>query len=956
MAIQNIHVYKILILKYLQMKPLKNIVLIVFLILSQLSLFSQSFNANDTIPLDTLIKKGKLENGLTYYIRYNSKPEKRVELRLAVNAGSVLEDSDQLGLAHFTEHMAFNGTKNFAKNDLVKYLQSVGVRFGADLNAYTSFDETVYMLFLPTDNQETLEKGFMVLSDWGHNLTYDSTEIEKERGVIVEEWRLGQGAEQRMQDKYLPMIFQNSQYAVRLPIGTKQSLDNFKQASLKRFYSDWYRPNQMAVVVVGDLSVNEAEQLIKKYFSIMPTADKVRQRTEYKVPEQPGTLVSVCTDKETSMTRIMMFYKTEHANTYTNIEYRNYYLQQIYFYMLNQRLSELTRSENPPFINAYSYFGGIGGRSLDSYISMALVSDTGVVKGLKAILEENEKVKRFGFSESELERTKKELLTNYETAYQERDKTESENFANEYVRNFLEKEPAPGIAYEYKLFEHLAPQITLDEVNQLAKKWITDNNRVLVVTAPEKEGVVIPKENELRNVLAEIDKSDLKAYEDKLSGSELMKEKPTAGKIAKREELKKIGVTHLTLTNGVQVLLKPTDFKNDEIQMSAISAGGQCLYPNEDHYSATYTTNIIRECGVNGYSLNDLQKLLAGKSVFVNSFVSTYTEGFRGTSTPKDLETLFQLTYLYATSPGTDTMAFHSFISRNKSYIENLKSNPQVYYSDQLSLTLNQGHPRGNRVPKIEDLDKINLNRVFEIYKNRFADFSDFTFVFTGSFKLDSIIPLIETYLGSLPSINRKESFKDLGIRAPKGSVLNNVYKGTDPKSLVTMVYTDSVKYDKKDDYLLESLADLMNIKLIEILREEKSGVYGVRANASMSRVPFGSYTITIRFPCSPYNVDSLVKAAEGIITDIQQNGATAEYLNKVKEAQIREYEVSIKTNEYWLSYLENSWFNHDNMTSILDAKKDINKLRSKDLQAVAKKYFKKDYIKVVLYPESMGK
>jgi zinc protease len=831
-------------------------------------------------------------------------------------------------------------------------LQSVGVRFGADLNAYTSFDETIYTLLLPTDKPDILEKGFVVLSDWAHNLTFDSTEIRKERGVVIEEWRLGRGAEQRMRDKYLPMIFHNSRYAERLPIGTKKSLETFKDSSLKRFYKDWYRPDLMGVVVVGDLSVKEAELLIKKNFADIPAPNKPRERKIYNVPDHPETFISINTDKEASTTNIMIFYKTNHRPEITIADFKPYYIQLLYFQMLNQRLGELEQQANPPFIGAYSYFGNIGARTKDAYVSLAMVSDTGIIRGLQTILEENEKVKRFGFSQSELDRAKKDLLNSFEIMYQERDKTESDKLADEYVRNFLIHEPIPGITFEYEYFKYLLPQITLGEMDSLAKAWIVDTNRVLVITAPNKPSVKIPSENEIRSEINKVENEKLQAYEDKLTSTDLMKEKPVGGTISNRKYFAEINTYFITLSNGVNVLLKPTPFKNDQILMSAFSPGGQFLYPDSDNFSASWAPEIVKESGIDGFSYIDLQKLLSGKEAVVRPNIGLYTEGLDGSSSPKDFETMMQLTFLYFTKPRIDTLAFISFISRYKAYLKNLLSNPQNYYSDQLAHILSQNHPRGEYPPTPSDLDKIRLSSAFRIYKDRFADASDFTFVLVGSFKVDSIIPFIETYLGSLPDIHRKETWRDIGIRPPKGSVYKKIFKGSDPKSRVTMVFTDSSKYDEKDAYYLQSLADFMNIRLIEVLREEKGGVYGVKASASMTRIPYSSYRIKIQFACAPENVDSLVNDALEIIKEIKQKGVSKDYLNKIKETQRREFQVSVNTNEYWLGYLQNQWFYHENMNQVNQSLKEIIHLKSRDIQKVANKYFKKDYIEVVLYPE----
>ncbi len=917
---------------------------------------AQVYNWSKNVPVDSTIHIGKLSNGLTYYIKRNTKPEKRIELRLVVNAGSILEDTDQIGLAHFTEHMAFDGSKHFAKNELISYLQSIGIKFGAEINAYTGFDETVFKLLIPTDKEELLNKGLQVLYDWAAELTFDSLEIEKERGVVIEEWRLGRGAEQRMEDKYLPVLYYNSRYASRLPIGTKKSLDSFNHSSLKRFYRDWYRPDLMAIIAVGDIDADQFEKLLKVLFSNIPARINPRLRINYSVPNHRGTLVCIATDKEASMSQTSVFYKTDEKPEITIGDFREYAKRQLYFEMFNQRISELTRKPDPPFINAFSSFGNIGARGKDAYISEALVGDTGILIGLRALLQENEKARRFGFAQSELDRSKKELLNTFEQYYNERDKTESENYAEEYIRNFLKHETIPGIAFEYAFMKNYLPEITLEDMNALAKKWIIDTNRVVIVTAPLKEGLILPDEKDIRFIVSETQDEKLEAYNDNLVSKDLMQQKPVPGKVISEKNIPEIGITEFGLSNGVKIILKPTDFKNDEILLSSISPGGQSLYPDSDNFSASFATSIINESGVSDFSLTDLQKLLAGKTVDVNPYINMYTQGINGNCSPKDMETMFQLIYLYFTRPRIDSLAYTSFITRTKAYLKNIYSDPQKYYSDQLARILSQDHPRGGGIPKESDIDKIKLDRVYQIYRDRFANAGSFTFVIVGNFKVDSIKPMLETYLGSLPSINRKETWKDLNIRPPKGDVIKNIYRGSDPKSTVTLVFTDSAKYTKEDAYYLASLSDLLDIRLIEVLREEKSGVYGIRATASLNRIPYSYYSIKIKFPCAPYNVDSLISEALDVVNEIKTKGVSKKNMDKVRRTQERELEVNLKTNNFWLGYLENASFYNEDILNITKKKKIIEKLRSKDLQNIVKKYFKNQYIKVILYPETMAK
>ncbi len=934
-------------------KHVKSFLVLLCLVLVNAGLSAQGFDPNQAIPFNSQVKVGKLENGLTYYIQKNPKPEKRVELRLAINAGSMQEDDDQLGLAHFTEHMLFNGTKNFAKNNIVKYLQSVGVKFGADLNAYTSFDETVYMLPIPADNPEILEKGFQILEDWAHLATFDNTEIDKERGVVIEEWRTGRGAGQRMRDQYFPKLLKGSRYAERLPIGELEILQKFEYETIKRFYRDWYRPDLMAVVVVGDIDIAEMEQKIKSHFGNLKPVANPRPKKLYEIPNHAETLISVATDKEAPFTQVQVYYKQPKKEMKTVGDYRESLAADLYSEMLNSRFEELTQAANPPFNSAFGGYGGLL-RTKDSYFTSASVDEKSILSGLKAALTENKRVLQHGFNESELERAKTAVLTRYERQYNERNKTESGNLVMRYVSYFLEGSPEPGIEWEFDMVKKLLPTIKVEDINAMPKKWITKENRVVIITAPEKEGLKVPTEAEVAKVLAEVEEMSVEPYEDKVIDEPLMVETPTPGKVQAEKQLSAVGATEIVLSNGVKVILKPTDFKDDEILMTAFSMGGHSLVADNDYYSATNASDIVNESGLRDFSSTDLQKLLTGKVVNVNPFIGELSEGFSGSASPKDFETMLQLVNLYFTMPRQDKTAFESYVNKQKSFLQNLGKSPQFAFFDKQFSILTQNNPRGGGIPKPEDFDKIDLDRAYAIYKDRFADASDFTFVMVGNFETEKIKPLLETYLGSLPALNRKETFRDLGIRPPSGMVQETFEKGADPKSQVLISFTGTFK-NKEERYLMRSLAEVLTIKLIENLREEKGGVYGTRANASTSIFPYQNYNMSVNFTCAPENVQELMAAVYEEIEKIQKNGPLAEDLNKVKEAQRKDVEKNEKENRFWLNGLRTAYYEGssvENLTANAQMQR-IDKLSAKSLQKTAKKYLKKDkHITLVMNPE----
>lgn len=912
---------------------------------------------NDKIPFDGKVKTGILKNGIKYYIRKNAKPENRVELRLAVNAGSMQENEDQQGLAHFVEHMAFNGTKNFKKNELVNYLQSVGVKFGRHLNAYTSFDETVYMLQLPTDKKDVMNTGFQILEDWAHNVNYDNEEIDKERGVVIEEWRLGRGAGQRMRDRYFPLLLNNSRYAKRLPIGKKEVLDNFKYKTIKNFYKDWYRPDLMAVIVVGDIDVDAMEKKIKKQFSGIKPVKNPRKKELYPVPSHDKTFIAIETDKEAPFSQVDIYYKRSKEDFKVLNDYRKRLTYQLYTGMLNQRLNELTEQADPPFVNGSVYNYSFV-RTMDSYNPSILANEKDILKGLKALLIENKRAQKFGFTKGEFERYKKVILNRYERGYKERKKTNSTNYAREYVAHFLSGAPAPGIEFEYEFVKKQLPTITLSEVNALSKKWITKENRVIVITAPEKKGVNVPTKAQVEKALKEVAFNRVKPYVDKAVSAKLMDKTPKPGKVVATKKFAKSGVTELTLSNGIKVRLKPTKFKDNQIMFDGFSWGGYSLANDADHMSATMATGIVGASGVSKFEAKEMRKMMVGKTVRVRPYIGETSEGINGSTTPKDLETALQMVYLYFTSPRRDETAFKAMMAKNKSIMSSVKANPNYFFYSEMGKIMSQNHPRASKfLLDKEDFEKIKLDRALAIYKERFADASDFKFTFVGNFEVDKIKPLLETYLGSLPTSNSKETYKDLGIRPPKGVVDKKVYKGTDPKSMVQLTFTGKAKYNGKDKKLLSALAQLLSIKLIEELREKKGGVYGAGARASMGKIPYERYSINISFPCAPKNAEELVAATMKEIEKLKKNGVSDKDLNKVKEQQKRSMQTNMENNRYWMSSIRSSFEHSETPEKIVDYQKGIDALNSKDMQKAAKKFFDmKNYIKIVLYPENMKK
>jgi len=916
------------------------------------TLSAQNINLEAPIPPDPVIKMGKLENGLTYYIKQNKKPEQRIELRLAVNTGSVCETDAQQGLAHFMEHMCFNGTKNFPSNKIVDMLEEMGVKFGEELNAYTSFDQTIYMLKVPSDKEEWINRGFQVIEDWAHQVTLDDGEIDKERGVIIEEWRLGLGAEDRMQQKYIPVLLKGSRYAERLPIGKIDIIKSFPYDTLRSFYKTWYRPDLMAVVVVGDIDTKVAEEKVKEYFGTIPKAVNPKSRIEFPVPGNAEPLISVVTDKEATGYSAMIFFKHPKSDNGTYGDYREQVMQSLYTGMLNNRLQEIAQKPESPFLYSGTGYGSFIGRSIDAYQLMVSAKENQIEKSLEVIMTENERVRRFGFLASELEREKKDMLATYEKMAKEADKTESSYYADEYTRNYLELEPIPGIQKEFEMLSEFLPGITLEEINKLGKEWITDENIVALVTAQEKDGIKVPTESQVNDIIGSIKNMEIEAYTEKVSDAPLLEGMPVATGVSSRNENTAFGYTELKFGNGVRMILKPTDFKNDQILISAYSPGGTSLYPDNDIMSATLASTIVTQSGLGEYDFIGLQKKLSGNTAKLTPYINELREGVNGSCSPKDFETMLQLNYLYFTKIRRDEDAFKAYVSRMKNMIKPMRANPQVIFSDTLTKIISMNSPRVIAIPTESQFDQVNLDRLLAIYKDRFADASDFTYLMVGNFIVDDVIPLLEKYIGGLPSIDREETWRDVTPGFPKGLVVVDVPKNSEPQSLVAMVWKGDFKWKDKYRQGFTMLMDILSIKLRESMREEQGGVYGVSFNGNQVKYPEPKFTITSSWGCNPDSISKLAQTVINEMAKIIKEGPVEQDLNKVKEIMIRERETSMKENNFWVSALQGHYLNGDRLMSLEEYKSFVNSFTGKDIKKVAARYLDtENYVKVALTP-----
>ena len=890
------------------------------------------------LPIDERVVIKKLDNGLTMYLQKNSKPENRVELRLVINAGSAQEDDDQQGLAHLIEHMAFNGTTHFKKQELVDYIESIGMSFGPDLNAYTSFDETVYMLQVPTDKDDILEKGFLILSDWASGITMDPEEVDKERGVVIEEWRSSRGAQERIQNKQFPILFHKSRYAERLPIGKVEVIEKAPVSALKRYYEKWYRPDLMAVVVVGDLDMDRAEALIRKNFEKIVRPATAPDRPDWPVPDHEETLFSIETDPELTRSEVEIIYKHPALKVNTIADFRAALVRNLYQGLLNQRLNERILDANPPYISAYSYLASYL-RTRRFFVQGARVKENAFAEGLEALLLEARRVKRDGFTQSELERLKLELLRDLEQTFRERDKSYSSGYASGYVSHFLTQSPTPGEENMLKLARAFVPAITLDEVNRVADGWITKENRVILISAPQKEGLTVPDAEAVLALMKASEKKEIEAYKDDVPDEPLLKEKPKPGKVVSEKKQEKLGVWEWTLANGIRVVLKPTDFQNDEIRFTSYSPGGTSLADEAIYIPAFTADSLMMQSGVARFDFIQLQKKLAGRVVNVGATISELDEGIGGSASPQDLETALQLLYLYAVHPRADETALQSLKTRWKAYLENRSADPGSVFSDEMRRVLYKNHPRRQPIT-VETLEKLDLDASLKFYRERFADYGESLFFFVGNFEVEKIKPLIETYIGGLPATGRNETWRDIGVEFLAGKHRVDVRKGLEPKSNVVMVYSGEATWNLENRYALNSAIGVLQIRLREILREDKSGVYGVNISGYLVDEPAQRYRCSVSFSCSPDNVATLIEAVETELKAIAENGIGEDYLTKVRETQVRSHEVNLERNGYWLRSLLFYYRRGIDPHRIYDRPKQVETLSSDMVKNAIKRYF----------------
>jgi zinc protease len=910
-------------------------------------------NLQQTIPFDAAVRTGTLTNGMTYFIRQNARPEKRISLRLAVKAGSLFEADDQQGLAHLIEHMAFNGSDHFKPGELVSYFESTGARLGPHVNAYTGFDETVYMLDLPSDSKEIVSKGLLALADFAGGLTLDPEQVDKERGVVIEEWRGGLGASSRVRDHQIPVLYYQSRYAERLPIGKPDIVRSAPTERLRAFYDTWYRPERMAIIAVGDINPQELETSIRDSFGVLKNRAPAAQPPDTSVPLQRESLVNITSDTEVTSTSVQLLRKRPHESELRVGDYRRSLVENLFTRMLNDRFDELSRKPDAKFLAAG---GGSGSLSptVDMFSLSARVKDDGMAEGLTALEIEARRVQQYGFTASELDRAKRWMSAFYDRAYNERDKNESGSFAQEYLNYFLSDEPSPGIGYEYQIVRQLLPGITLDDVSTLAKARLSGEGSVVLAVTPKKDGVRLPEGAELQAALAAGEKVAVTPWTDATTNRPLLAKTPEPARITARREIPDIGVTVVTFANGVDVWLKPTDFKNDQVLFTMYAKGGASLASEDDYLQARFATQYVGLSGLDGIKALDLDKMLAGKLASASPYISTSTEGISGSASPAELETALQLLYLNVTAPGDDPDALALMKRQLEVAVANRGRSPGQVFGEKVAEVNSSSHftSKPFTADQIVTLDRAKM---LAFYKARFANAADFTFFMVGAFNVDTALPLLARYVGSLPSTGQHTAtFKDLGIHFPSTVQRVTVKKGREPRSQTIMSFFADPSFDANEQERVIAATSVLDTVLRDSLREDLGQTYTVSVGLQQSAPQHGDGHIAVNFGASPENIDTMTERVLAEIKTLQTDGPSAELVAKAKEGARRDYQTALKQNAYWLGRLQRMHLLGDNPGDILTRNQRIDSITPAVVQETFRKYFPLDrYTVITLVPET---
>ena len=913
---------------------------------------TKTTNAEKPIGVHPDLRKGVLPNGLTYYIMKNEMPKNVMSIRLATQVGSILETEEERGLAHFVEHMAFNGSTNFKKNELVDYLEKTGTRFGPDLNAYTSFDETVYMLDIKANDKDMVNKGLLIFEDWAGRLSFDGDEIDKERGVVIAELRGSLGARDRMGKEIYPVVFKGSNYAQRLPIGLESVVQNASYETIRNFYKKWYRPELMALIIVGDINVDEMEAEVKKRFSFLKSPANPVARKRESLPLEIGKNVKIASDKEANMTIVELAYRHRSKDIKSENDYKERIVRSLYNNMISSRLSEYTKKPDAPFTNAFTGYGKSVG-DIDTYRSTAFTTTDKIAAAVQALVIENRRVQLHGFAETELNRAKSAILKSLEKAVSEKNQVESRIHASRLVSHYLQNNPYLSAEQELEIAKKFLDEISLNDMNSTVQKWIRPNDWILTVMAPQAADKPLPTESHLMTVVENAKKENPEPYRDIMIPSKLLMEAPMKAFLNYEKFHIRTGIYEWVFSNGARVFFKPSQLKNDEVIFAAQSYGGTSLLNNEDLLHSELSTSIVSKSGVGQFTSTQLEKFMADKIIRLNPYLSQYVEGFSGVSSPKDMEDFFQYLNLYMRFPMMYDNEAQAALNEQKAFRQNDMKNPDYYFSFMANKIKTGDHPRF-RYTQIEDLDKIDLYRSFKIFKERFKCPEDFVYVFAGNIEPKILIEYIATYIATLEPCNEQEKPFFIKTEPDKSQSKYVFYKGTAEKATAEGNYQGEFPYTSRDNRIMNIAVAIANIKLRERIREDLGGVYGIRMFGNADK--FGDwFNVSFRYTADPEKLEMLMTESLKVLDTLILFGPKEDDIEKVKAQQLQGWRVDSQQNRWWVSNI---------LSKVMDDE-DFNAILLEDLEAFWATVTKDEIrdmirrvmdptklIKIMMYPE----
>jgi len=927
------------------------------------TLFSISVNSvaqqMPALPLDPDVRYGKLENGLTYYIRHNEEPRERANFYIAQKVGSVQEEESQRGLAHFLEHMCFNGTKHFPGNRIVKYCESIGVKFGQNLNAYTSTDETVYNIDdVPSTISSNIDSCLLILHDWSHDLLLESEEIDKERGVIHEEWRMRTSGTMRILERNLKTIYPGSRYGERMPIGLMSVIDNFKPQEIRNYYEKWYRPDLQSIIVVGDIDVDDIEQRIKTVFSDIEAPVNAAQYETYPVPNNNEPIYVIDKDPEVANTMIMLEFKTDALTPEQNgtmLHFVNDFASNVLATAINSRLGELARNEDCPYAAAGISFGRFILSKTKDAMELSIYPKPGMdVEAVEFAMKEIERARRFGITGTEIYRARQNVLSAIDKRYENKDKQNNSYYVNRYVRHFLDGASTPGIETETQIYKMIDQQIPEQAYSSMFAESAAsvDTNFVFLALYPEKDGIATPTTDQIKNAVKNARNAELEAFVDNVKNEPLIANMPQRGSI-KNEKAVEYGYTLWTLSNGVKLYLKQTDFNNSEVLFRGISFGGRSRIKAEDINTCLLFSNIASSTGLGSFTGAELEKALAGKQASLRLSLGSKSDQINGNSTPKDLRTLFEMLYLTFQGPTDDINGYNSIINNYRNELANAESQPMTTFRDSLYNTI-YGHNPYAKMLKLSDLETVSFESYQKMYKERFQSAGDFDFYVTGAFDIDSLKIFAEQYLASLPGTKEREAYKNSSLRFAKGQINNRFARSMEtPQAMLYQIWNGDMNYSIKNDVIVKFLGSILDMRYTKTIREDAGFAYSVSASGNVSASHDDSYTLEIVAPFTPSKCDSVLYLIRESIDDIAKNGVTADELDNVRKFELKDYDDNQRKNGYWTTCISDLTFLGIDTKNTL--KEEIEKVTSDDIKNFVNNIMLKDNncTNVIMLPEN---